>query len=652
MTPIRKLLIANRGEIACRIIKTARARGVATVAVYSDADENALYARMADEAVHIGAPEPAHSYLNIEAVIAAAKNTGADAVHPGYGFLSERADFAKACADAGLIFVGPPATAIAAMGDKAESKRRMIEAGVSCVPGYQGDDQSDAVFIKEAEKLGFPVMVKASAGGGGRGMRIVQDKAGIADAIASARKEAKSAFADDRLLIECAVLGARHVEIQVFADAHGNCIHLGERDCSLQRRNQKVIEEAPSPVITPEKREQMGAAAVKAAQAVGYVGAGTVEFLYDPARDEFYFLEMNTRLQVEHPVTEMVTGFDLVAWQLDVAEGKKLLVDQTGVHFDGWAMEARLYAEDPAQGFMPYSGKIRLLEFPDGVGVRVDGGVEEGDTVTTFYDPMIAKVIAHGTTRDEARLKLTTVLKKTVLLGFAHNRDFLVSLLEDEAFDKGEADTGYIERNLERLSKRNAPGGAAAIALAGAALVDLPFGDQLTGWHSRGSCGFPLHLVTTGQQIIKADIRLDGAKITATNDGEEAAIEVLSKGETTIRYRHEGRIGVARFVRNHYYLEIETDGDWERYTDFTLAPASENTGGEDVVKAPMAGLVTSVRVGPGDPVSKGTVVATVEAMKMEHQLKSPRDGIVAEVLAKEGEQVVIRAKLVALKAEA
>ncbi len=652
MSAIRKLLIANRGEIACRIMRTAHDRGVATVAVYSDADENALHVRMADEAVRIGGSEPSQSYLNIEAAIAAAKETGADAVHPGYGFLSERADFAKAYAEAGLIFVGPPADAIAAMGDKAESKRRMIEAGVPCVPGYQGEDQSDAILMKEADKIGFPVMVKASAGGGGRGMRIVHDKADLPDAIASARKEAENAFGDRRLLLERAVVGARHVEIQVFADAQGNCIYLGERDCSLQRRNQKVIEEAPSPAIGADKRAKMGAAAVKAAQAVGYQGAGTVEFLYDPARDEFYFLEMNTRLQVEHPVTEMVTGFDLVAWQLDVAEGKPLPVTQEDLRLNGWAMEARLYAEDPAQGFMPHSGKICLLEFPQGEGVRVDSGVEEGDTVTTFYDPMIAKIVAYGATRDEARMKLAAALRKTALLGFAHNRDFLVALLEDETFAKGEADTGYIERNLDRLAKRRAPGGAAAIALAGAALTDAPFGDLLTGWHSRGGAGFPLHLVNTGGEIIKTDIKLNGAKVTVAHESESASIEVLSKNDNAIRYRHDGRIGVARYVRNLYSLEIETGGAWERYTDFTLAPASESAGGDDLVKAPMAGLVTSLRVRPGDPVSKGTIVATIEAMKMEHQLKAGRDGIIAEVLAKEGDQVAIRAKLVTLEAEA
>ena len=648
MATIRKLLIANRGEIAVRIMKTARARGIKTVAVFSDADAGACHVRMADEALHIDGPEPTQSYLNIEAVIGAAKASGADAVHPGYGFLSERADFAQACADAGLIFVGPPASAIAAMGDKAAAKRRMIAAGVPCVPGYQGEDQSDETLMAEAEKIGFPVMVKASAGGGGRGMRIVHKNEDLADAIVSARKEAKSAFGDDRLIIERAVARARHVEIQIFADAHGACIHLGERDCSLQRRNQKVIEEAPSPVISKAKRAEMGEAAVKAAQAVGYVGAGTVEFLYDPARDEFYFLEMNTRLQVEHPVTEMVTGWDLVAQQIDVAEGGKI---EKGYlpQLHGWAIEARLYAEDPSQGFMPHAGRIERLQWPSIPSVRIDTGVEEGDVVTTFYDPMIAKVIAFGGTRDVARMALAAALRETVLLGFAHNRDFLIALLEDETFENGEADTGYIERNLDRLTKRKAPGGAAAIALTGAALIDAPFGSLLAGWNSRGTAGFPLHLVKSGGEIIKAGIKLDGASVTAAYDGAEAAIEILSKTENAIRYRHENRICEARYLRISDAVEIDADGAWERYTDLTLAPAGDAAGGGDIVKAPMAGLVTGVRVKAGDKVAKGAVVATVEAMKMEHQLKAPRDGVVAEVFAKEGDQVMPRARIVVLE---
>ncbi|NWG93605.1 MAG: ATP-grasp domain-containing protein, partial [Parvularculaceae bacterium] len=370
MTPIRKLLVANRGEIAVRVMRTAKSRGVATVAVFSDADAGALHVRTADEAFRIGGAEAAQSYLRIDSIIDAARKAGADAVHPGYGFLSERAAFAEACAANGLIFVGPPAAAIAAMGDKAESKRRMIAAGVPCIPGYQDEDQSDARLIKEAQRIGFPVMLKASAGGGGRGQRIVYKTEDLKDAIASARRESESAFGDGRLIVEKAVTGARHVEIQIMADAHGNCLYLGERDCSLQRRRQKVIEEAPSPAITPDIRRRMGEAAILAARAVDYRSAGTVEFLFDPQSKAFYFLEMNTRLQVEHPVTEMVAGLDLVAMQLDVAEGKKLPVRQEDVILNGWAIEARLYAEDPSAGFLPHSGRIDVWRAPP--AVRVD----------------------------------------------------------------------------------------------------------------------------------------------------------------------------------------------------------------------------------------------------------------------------------------
>lgn len=651
MTHIRKLLIANRGEIACRIIRTAKARGIVCVAVFSEADVGALHVGLADEALCIGGSEPAHSYLNIDAVIHAAKESGADAIHPGYGFLSERADFARACTDAGLIFVGPPADAIAAMGDKAESKRRMIAAGVPCVPGYQGNDQTDSVLLAEAEKIGFPVMVKASAGGGGRGMRIVQSSDAIAQAIVSARKEALSAFGDGRLLLERAVIGARHVEIQIFADSHGQCIHLGERDCSLQRRNQKVIEEAPSPVISPEKRAEMGATAIRAAKAVGYIGAGTVEFLYEPLRDEFYFLEMNTRIQVEHPVTEMITGLDLVAVQFDVAEGNPLSVGQDDIRLDGWAMEARLYAEDPAQGFMPSSGKIAVAEFPNSPNVRVDTGVEQGHDVASFYDPMIAKVIAHGETRDEARRKLATALRTVHLLGIAHNRDFLISLLEDAVFENGDADTNFIESNVERLSSRKPPGGSAAIALVGAALIDRPFDDLLTGWHSRGEAGFPLHLVSSRQETIKAQIGVNGTSVTAEMDNTQATIEIISKSESTIRYRHQEEIGEVRFSRIGDQVEIESVDGWERYIDLTLAPVRSADASDDTVKAPTAGLVTGILVTPGDNVERGTILATVEAMKMEHQLKSPRSGKIAKVLVRKGDQVAIRAKLILLETE-
>jgi geranyl-CoA carboxylase alpha subunit len=642
MKAIRKLLVANRGEIAVRVMRAAKARGIATVAVHSDADANAFHVRFANEAVRIGPSEASHSYLKIDAIIDAAKRTGVDAIHPGYGFLSERAAFAEACAANGIIFVGPPASAIAAMGDKAESKRRMIAAGIPCVPGYQDEDQSDARLIKEAERIGFPVMLKASAGGGGRGQRVVARTEDLKDAIASARRESESAFGDGRLIVEKAVVGARHVEIQVMADANGACVHLGERDCSLQRRRQKVIEEAPSPALTRDIRAKMGEAAVRAARAVGYQNAGTVEFLFDPKTRDFYFLEMNTRLQVEHPVTEMVTGLDLAALQLDVAEGRPLPFTQKDVRIDGWAIEARLYAEDPSADFLPHSGKIDLWRAP--ARARVDSGIEEGDNVSTFYDPMLAKIIAHGATRDEARAKLIAALKETHLLGVGNNRDFLIALLEDEAFAKGEAATDHIEKNLPRLTKRAPPGGAASLALVAATLVDLPFGDLLTGWNSRGRSSFPLNVALADGEIVKAKATIAGNRVEVGS----ASIDIVSKSENEIRYVANGETGRAFYARRHRTIDIDAGGAAARYLDIALAPAEDAGAGADAVKAPMAGAITSVSAKPGDRVTKGQTLATIEAMKMEHQLKAPRDGVVAEVLAKPGDQVAIRAKIVSL----
>ncbi|MFN0022294.1 MAG: acetyl/propionyl/methylcrotonyl-CoA carboxylase subunit alpha [Parvularculaceae bacterium] len=649
MKQIRKVLIANRGEIAVRVMRTAKARGIATVAVFSDADAGALHVRAADEAIRIGPAEAAQSYLRIDKIIDAAKRSGADAIHPGYGFLSERAAFAEACDANGIIFIGPPASAIAAMGDKAESKRRMIAAGVPCIPGYQDEDQAEARLIDECERIGFPVMLKASAGGGGRGQRIVTKRDEIASAIASARRESESAFGDGRLIVEKAVTGARHVEIQVMADAHGNCLYLGERDCSLQRRRQKVIEEAPSPALTPDMRKRMGEAAVEAARAVGYRNAGTVEFLFDPAAKAFYFLEMNTRLQVEHPVTEMVTGLDLVSLQFDVAQGSPIPLSQADVRVDGWAIEARLYAEDPSVEFMPHSGTIALWRAP--AGVRVDAGIETGDTVTAFYDPMLAKVIATGATRDVARARLAAALKETTLLGVLNNRDFLVRLLEDETFARGEAATDYIEGNLSRLTARTLPGGSAALAIVAAILVDAPVGGLLTGWNSRANAGFSLHLAAAGGETIRARVTMNGRRIGVDQGGPAVSIDILSKSDGVLRYEHEGRVALARFAHFGDTIDVDADGAAARYIDMALAPAAEAGAGADVVKAPMAGAVTSVSVQQGDRVSKGQTVATIEAMKMEHQLKAPRDGVVAEVLAKIGDQVAIRARIVALGAE-
>ncbi len=650
MTLIRKILVANRGEIACRVMRSAKARGIASVAVYSDADAGAMHVRCADEAVHIGGAAPSESYLRIDAVIEAAKQSGADAIHPGYGFLSERADFGQACTDAGIIFMGPPASAIAAMGDKAVAKRRMIDAGVPCIPGYQGDDQSEDVLIAEAKKIDFPLMVKASAGGGGRGMRIVHNKTELPDAIASARKEAESAFGDGRLLLERAVTGARHVEIQIFGDAHGNVIHLGERDCSLQRRNQKVIEEAPSPVINEDTRAAMGTAAVKAAQAVQYVGAGTVEFLFDPARAEFYFLEMNTRLQVEHPVTEYVTGLDLVSLQFDVAEGKALPLTQDNVTLSGWAMEARLYAEDPANGFMPQTGDIALLEFPTGAGLRVDAGVETGDQVTAHYDPMIAKVIAHGATRDEARARLAAGLRDTALLGVGTNVRFLIRLLEDECFAKGDADTRYIESNLDAICGEAVAPDALDIAIAACVSMAQQQGQLLTGWNSRGAQFFPLKL-RLGDQLFDGAAKIDGCMITGRLAEESCAIEIVSLSGVRLTYKFDGRRQAAIALRVGNAIHIKRDGASFSFEDISYAASSGAGVSAGIVIAPMAGLVTGVAVKSGDSVAKGEIVATIEAMKMEHQLKAPRDGIVAEALVKEGDQVAIRAKLIVFEAE-
>jgi geranyl-CoA carboxylase alpha subunit len=647
VTPIRKLLVANRGEIAVRVMRTAKARGLATVAVFSGADAGALHVRAADEAYCIGGAEAAQSYLRIDAIIDAARKAGADAVHPGYGFLSERAAFAEACEANGLMFIGPPASAIAAMGDKAESKRRMIAAGVPCVPGYQDEDQSDARLVKEAQRIGFPVMLKASAGGGGRGQRIVYKTEDLKEAIASARRESESAFGDGRLIVEKAIVGARHVEIQIIADAHGDCIYLGERDCSLQRRRQKVIEEAPSPALTPDIRRRMGAAAVEAARAVGYRNAGTVEFLYDQQSKDFYFLEMNTRLQVEHPVTEMVTGLDLVAMQFDAAEGRRLSVRQEDVRINGAAIEARLYAEDPSAGFLPHSGRIAVWRAP--ANARVDSGVEEGDSITTFYDPMVAKIIAHGETREKARAKLVAALKETVLLGVCNNRDFLIELLEDDAFGKGDAATDYIEANLDRLTARKPPGGDAALALVAATMAERPFGDLLTGWSSRGASAFPLQLALSSGEVVKAVATVSRNRIEAEDANRVAAIEIVSKSANEIRYVANGRAGKAFYARNNRTIDLDAGGAAERYFDFALAPAEAAGAAADAVLAPMSGAVTSLAVKAGDSVAKGQTVATIEAMKMEHQLKAPRDGVVAEVLAKVGDQVQIRAKIAVLK---
>ncbi len=519
-----KLLIANRGEIAMRIIRTARELGLRTVAVYSTPDAHAPHVRLADEAVHIGPATSAESYLNIDKIIDACRRTGAQAVHPGYGFLSEQAPFARRLEEEDLVFVGPPADAIEAMGDKAKAKAMMIDADVPCVPGYHGEDQSDERFAREAAEIGFPLMVKAAAGGGGRGMRLVHQAEDLQAALDSAKSEATNAFGSGELLLERAVMNPRHVEVQVFADTHGEVIHLGERDCSIQRRHQKVVEEAPSPAMTAELRAQMGAAAVAAARAVGYVGAGTVEFLLGDD-GSFYFLEMNTRLQVEHPVTELITGTDLVAWQLSVAMGGHMPMAQEDLVLNGHAIEARLYAEDPTQEFLPQTGRIHLWRPPEGPGVRVDDGVTTGYEITPHYDPMIAKIIASGPNRDVARRRLARALEDCVVLGAITNRAFLVDCITHEVFADGEATTAFIGRAFD--SGYTAPTPTRAQRAIAAALLAELRGDEanVSGsfgrWSSKGATS----------ALMRLDLSTDEEEIVARLTGHKAGVWEVTFGE-------------------------------------------------------------------------------------------------------------------------
>ncbi len=638
------ILVANRGEIAVRVIRTARAMGYRTVAVFSTPDADAPHVRLADEAVHIGPALAAASYLDVDKVLAAAERTGAGAVHPGYGFLSENADFAEACAAAGITFIGPPAAAIRAMGDKAAAKRLMASAGVPLLPGYQGTDQTDERLLAEAATVGVPLMVKAAAGGGGKGMRLVTDPDAVADAVAAARREALGAFGSDDLILERALLRPRHVEIQVLADTHGNVIHLGERDCSIQRRHQKVVEEAPSPAVDAALRAAMGTAAVDAAAAVDYVGAGTVEFLLEDG--EFHFLEMNTRLQVEHPVTELVTGLDLVEQQIRVARGEVLGVAQDDVSINGHAIEVRLYAEDPANGFLPATGTLATFDVPD--TVRLDSGVVAGSVVGADYDPMLAKVIAHGADRDEARRRLATALRDTAVLGVRTNRSFLVDVLTDDVFAAGEATTAFIAES--GLPRESAPGSDVVAAAAGilharrlaAAEARSP---GLAGWSSSGRQQSTMHLSVDGGDAVPVAVHHDRDGITIEVDGTRHAVAVdggVDGGSVTVdgrRLRHD--------VVHH------GDGAWLRLDglDLTVADVLQRPAGDVVVRgeglllAPMHGAVTTVNVAEGDRVSRGQTLLVVEAMKMEHAITADVDGVVAELPVAVGAQVATDALL-------
>ncbi len=659
MANFSKVLIANRGEIACRVIRTAKDLGYRTVAVFSDADAGALHVRQADEAVRIGPPAARDSYLNIDALLAAAKLAGADAVHPGYGFLSENAAFADACLRSSIVFIGPPAAAIEAMGNKARAKHLMAAAGIPCVPGYQGQDQSDETLTAEGLRVGFPLMVKAAAGGGGRGMRLVTTAGDLANALVRARSEAASAFGSDDLLLERAVADARHIEFQVFADRHGNIVHLGERDCSIQRRHQKVIEESPSPAVSTELRLKMGEAAVAAARAIAYVGAGTVEFLLDRS-GEFYFLEMNTRLQVEHPVTEAVTGLDLVAWQLRVAAGESLPLEQHQVRCHGHAIEARLYAEDPYRNFLPQSGTLIDWRPASGPGVRVDHGLAPGFAVSPFYDPMLAKLIAHGTTREEARRRLIVALEDTVALGPTTNRGFLVSLLKHPTFAAGEATTTFIDRYFAAASdamQRSKPD-LRTLALAAVLLFEArsiaPANPRARSrsWSSTGIAAWPLRLTLGGilQQASIIAIGVDHYLVDMGSDTVVVSIESRREGE--IRFTTLGLQRTARFSLHEGALYLDLDGGTVtvRETTHDVAGSGRRDGSSRLL-APMNGVIVSVLAKPGDAVARGQRMVVLEAMKMQHEIGPERDGIVGRILVKPGDQVATRQVLVELEPE-
>jgi 3-methylcrotonyl-CoA carboxylase alpha subunit len=663
-----KILIANRGEIACRVARTARRMGIRTVAVYSDADVTAMHVAACDEAYRLGPASPRESYLNGEAILAAARASGAQAIHPGYGFLSENETFAEAVAAAGFAFVGPPSAAIRAMGSKSEAKTIMDKAGVPIVPGYHGADQNDALLLGEADAIGYPVLIKASAGGGGKGMRIVERSDAFVAALASARREAKAAFNDERVLLERYLQQPRHIEIQVFADTFGQCVHLFERDCSVQRRHQKVLEEAPAPGMTSARRNRMGAAAVAAAKAIGYAGAGTVEFIVADAADRdgsFYFMEMNTRLQVEHPVTEMITGLDLVEWQLRVAAGERLPLAQEQIAFHGHAIEARIYAEDPDRDFLPSTGRIGYLHMPrTSAQVRIDTGVREGDEISRYYDPMIAKLIAWDEDRPAALRRLKTALADYRVAGVTTNVAFLQRVLGYEAFANARVDTGLIARHHAALFPP--PSAPSAHVLAIAALGELrslraaaaararASGDPWSPWHGvdtwwlnsgehaimltleAGGVAYPVRVRTRGNAValnvggrdIAATVAPAGAELRVQLDGVDLAADVVAQGEE--RYVFCGG--------ESYRLRLVDP----------LAHAGEEEPHGGHLAAPMSGTVVAVLVKPGEAVSKGAPLLILEAMKMEHTITAPAAGTVSAVNYRPGDQVAEGADLIDL----
>ena len=672
----KKILIANRGEIACRVAATARRMAIRTVAVYSDADAHANHVRACDESVYLGGSAPKDSYLRWERIIAAAKATGAEAIHPGYGFLSENEDFARACAEAGLVFIGPPAEAILAMGLKAESKRLMEQAGVPLVPGYHGADQDPALLQREADRIGYPALIKASAGGGGKGMRIVEKSEDFAAALASCQREAINSFGSDAVLIEKYVQRPRHIEIQVFGDTQGNCVYLFERDCSVQRRHQKVLEEAPAPGMTEAMRRQMGEAAVNAARAVNYVGAGTVEFIveqtggYDaPEAMKFYFMEMNTRLQVEHPVTEAITGLDLVEWQLRVAAGEPLPLKQDQLQIHGHAIEARICAENPDNNFLPATGTLHVYRKPaqhtafQRSRVRVDDGVREGGEISPFYDSMIAKLIVHGATRAEALARLDAALAQVHIVGVQTNVQFLRGVLATESFAQAKLDTALIERERAVLFDREPLGLPLAVA---AAVTQQILGEwpsaqggpargfaRRAGWRALGAYTRPFECALHGEPV--------SALLTYGHDGGLHLAVGETAGPLVIGRFPDGRIevafGDARHTLDVYPLQgvshvFAAQGATRITTVDRLAHAGDTQGEGGRLTAPMPGKVVSFAVKAGDTVRKGQALAVMEAMKMEHTIAAPADGTVEELLFAPGDQVTEGAELLRLAAAA
>ncbi len=661
------LLIANRGEIACRVAATARKLGIRTVAVYSDADAHAKHVASCDMAVHIGGAAARDSYLKAEVILQAALATGAQAVHPGYGFLSENEAFALACAQSGVTFVGPPASAIAAMGSKSAAKALMEKAGVPLVPGYHGDNQEPAFLHQQADLIGYPVLIKASAGGGGKGMRVVEATDQFEQALSSCKREATSSFGDDKVLIERYLQKPRHIEIQVFADQHGQCVYLFERDCSVQRRHQKVIEEAPAPGMTPERRRAMGEAAVAAARAVGYVGAGTVEFIAEPD-GRFYFMEMNTRLQVEHPVTEMITGLDLVEWQLRIAAGEPLPLSQDQLEIKGHAIEARIYAENPDKGFLPSVGKLLYLGLPDHVAfetgdVRVDGGVRSGDTISPFYDPMIAKLIVWGENRDQARARMIQALGQTQVVGVYTNVAFLARLMSDAAFAASDLDTGLIERQRQTLLPPPHACEPEWLALASAAVLAEQSAQahhnpdpwaRTDGWRLGGTYQRDLHWLD-GDAPRQVSYRLDRDGAFFVIDGVDAkvtwkALSEITLGVQELEISWHDRNQSCKVVRDGERFHLFSLG---RHVTLVLHDPLAHADEEDVehaggLTAPMPGKIIAVQVKAGDQVKRGQPLLVMEAMKMEHTISAPADGTVKEVFFAIGDQVADAAVLISL----